>query len=648
MSIRNVRRISQIFFLLLFFHFCVVASVGERWWELRGWPVNWLIQLDPLAALGVLLTTGTVYSGLLWSLLTLVLTFFLGRFFCGWVCPFGSLHHFFGFLGRKGKPVSSRAAANRHRPAHGIKYLLLAFFLSAAAVNLLAFPVQAAGFGATAGAGLALLPALAAWLGAQRFKNLPGLRRGLLFGAALCVVFAVFGMLVPEGDLVTGSLQTGLLDPLPFLYRSVNLVILPALDGGIHALWKTGRFHTGAWTLGIALLLALLANFWIPRFYCRFVCPLGALFGLCARWSLWRIGKTAGECSECRLCETDCEGGCEPFGRIRWHECVLCMNCLYRCREGVIDYAVTPSQGGEVTSPDLTRRSVLTSMVAGAALVPVVRLGGNTAAAWNANLVRPPGALPEARFVERCIKCGQCMRICPTNILHPALTEAGVEGFWTPVANFRIGSSGCQVNCIACGQVCPTAAIRPLSLEEKRGRGEFEKAGPVRLGTAFVDRGRCLPWAMDRPCIVCEENCPVSPKAIFTREIYRTIRDGARLVEEVRGYSLRLGGTPLEPGALSGGDFYVRPHGRGSESRRRIVGNDASSLKVESGAQGAKRAFSSARKVWIEVRLKRPFVDPKLCIGCGICEHECPVAGRRAIRVTAENESRNAEHRMLP
>jgi len=40
-------------------------------------------------------------------------------------------------------------------------------------------------------------------------------------------------------------------------------------------------------------------------------------------------------------------------------------------------------------------------------------------------------------------------------------------------------------------------------------------------------------------------------------------------------------------------------------------------------------------------------VDPAQCIGCGVCEHECPVKGRRAIRVTAENETRQARHRLL-
>jgi ferredoxin len=49
----------------------------------------------------------------------------------------------------------------------------------------------------------------------------------------------------------------------------------------------------------------------------------------------------------------------------------------------------------------------------------------------------------------------------------------------------------------------------------------------VRIGTAFIDQGRCLPWAMGTPCMVCEEFCPTSPKAVWTREQEVMVRDRA-------------------------------------------------------------------------------------------------------------------------
>ena len=166
-----------------------------------------------------------------------------------------------------------------------------------------------------------------------------------------------------------------------------------------------------------------------------------------------------------------------------------------------------------------------------------------------------PGTLPEEEFLARCIKCDACLQVCPTNVLQPAGLQGGFEGLWTPVLDMRM--EYCDIQCTLCGHVCPTGAIERMTPEERA-------AGPVQIGTASYDRGRCLPWAMDRPCVVCEEVCPVSPKAIFTREETITKRDGT------------------------------------------------------------------------VVTLKRPYVDPKLCVGCGICEHECPIRGPAAIRVGAQ------------
>jgi len=275
--------------------------------------------------------------------------------------------------------------------------------------------------------------------------------------------------------------------------------------------------------------------------------------------------------------------------------------------------------------------------------VPVVRLAGLLNQNWNPGVVRPPGALAEKDFLERCLKCGQCMRVCPTNVIQPATLEAGLEGLWTPLLNFRVGTSGCQLNCIACGNVCPTAAIRPLALDEKLGRGEFAERGPVRMGTAFMDRGRCLPWAMNELCIVCQENCPVSPKAIYVREEFRAIRDGARTITAAAD-RLTLDGAALRPGALGTGDYFVRLENATGGERPLIVDNSSQALKI-TGSWAETPAVGS--RIFIEVRLQKPYVDPARCTGCGVCEHECPVSGLRAIRVSAENESRDKRHSLM-
>jgi ferredoxin len=575
MRIVTVRRISQIFFLAVFLWFCITATLGANWWQLRGWPINWLLDLDPLTSLATVLATGTLYATLTWGLVAIALTLFLGRFFCGFACPLGAINQASGWVARRGLNLAGRVEANRHRWPQSLKYYLLAFLLALA------------------------------WM---------------------------------------GSVQTGIIDPLPLLHRSVNLALAPLADPG-GALSDGPRFYASTWLIGVVFLGVVGLNLVLPRFFCRFVCPLGALFGLLGRFSPWRIGKTADKCGDCRICEEYCEGACRPSGQFIAGECVLCMNCLHRCPASRVTFANKPSAAGEVGLPDLSRRGFIVAG-SGLLLASLWEVGGLAGAGRDAGLIRPPGALDEARFLARCIRCGQCMRICPGNIIQPALLEAGLQGLWTPAINYRIGRSGCQPNCIACGQVCPTAAIRPLSLDEKQGLGEFAAQGPIRLGTAFVDRGRCLPWAMDRPCLVCHELCPVSPKAIFIRTGFETIRDGQALPARAQGPSVDLAAAITTALNLASGDYYLRPAGQPEAALRRITGMAGARLTLESPLAGEGLTAEGAR-VDIVVRLGRPFVDAARCIGCGMCEHECPVSGLRAIRVYSENESRSRAGRLL-
>jgi polyferredoxin len=576
MKIVTVRRVSQAFFFSMFLWFCIVSSVGEKFWQLRAWPINWFLQLDPLAAIGTILTTHTLYRPLLWALVTVALTIIFGRFFCGWVCPFGSLQHLVGFLGNRKTKLAKRIQLNKYRKAQCIKYLILIFFLFMAA-----FP----SIGAT--------------------------------------------------------LQTGLLDPIPLAARSFQL-LLSIADRTVNFVSATPRFYEGAWLILLIFFTAVLLNLLIPRFYCRFICPLGALFGILSRFAIWRIGKNQSECSNCKLCDRSCEGGCEPSSNIRISECVLCFNCRQDCKDQIISYQTTPSLAGEITNPDISRRGFMLSLTGGIVAVPAIRLSNELGSNWYHKVIRPPGALEEKEFLKRCIKCGQCMRVCPTNVLQPGGFVGGLENLWTPVLNNRIGSSGCQLNCVACGQVCPTSAIRPITLTEKLGESEFADVGPIKLGTAFFDRNRCLPWAMDKPCIVCEENCPVSPKAIYTEECFNTVRDGILTVKSAAGNTIEVE-TPIIPDTCATGDYYCAVE---DGARAKITANTENTITISFDVKFEK--FPAAgTKIEIQVRLQKPHVDIEKCIGCGVCEHECPVSGKKAVRVSAEGETRSMDRKLL-
>jgi ferredoxin len=174
----------------------------------------------------------------------------------------------------------------------------------------------------------------------------------------------------------------------------------------------------------------------------------------------------------------------------------------------------TASEAGRASPPAVVgigvgRRTVLVAFASGLAAVPLLRTSPLHRAAPDPLRIRPPGALPEDPFLARCVRCGECMKVCPTNALHPAVTEAGAEGLWTPVLVARIGA--CQPGCTLCGQVCPTGALRHFTAARKLGADGHP---PLKIGTAQFDRGSCLPWVSNEPCSVCEEFCPTSPKAI--------------------------------------------------------------------------------------------------------------------------------------
>lgn len=387
----------------------------------------------------------------------------------------------------------------------------------------------------------------------------PGFRLKYYILAALLVLAAL------------GYLQTGLLDPIAFMERSFTAAVLPAVNQlGTGIYLQQPIFYGGAF-IGLLLILVIFANRFMTRFWCRYICPLGALLGVLARRAPMRIQRDVDLCIDCNKCLEFCQGGCDPHADLRVSECHVCMNCIEQCPTQALHYGLPRARSSQHLPLDINRRRVVETAVAGAVMVPILRGAVSAQTQPAPAVIRPPGSLPEREFQARCIKCAACMRVCPTNVLQPALLESGLEGLWTPILINQIGY--CEQNCVLCGQVCPTGAIQRISVAEKTGAPPFDK--PIKLGTAFYDHGRCLPWAMHIECIVCEEMCPTSPKAIWYKKVEIPNRDG---------------GT---------------------------------------------------------VTLKQPYVDPTLCIGCGICETKCPVEDKAAIRVTSVGETRSRANQMI-
>jgi polyferredoxin/ferredoxin len=609
MRITTIRILVQIvvFSLFLFFVFVTTFSNLNDYPMLMHW-VSKFLEIDPLVSIATALSTSTVYKGLIWSLLLLIPTLFLGRIFCNWICPYGIIHHFVGWVFNT-RNAKERIESNRYRPLFAFKYYVLVFMLIAA---------------------------------------------------------------------VFGALQIGLLDPICLLHRSFTGSLLPAMNmpeavqKGVGPLPAAGavKYHQLGWLIGLVILFFVSMNLVIPRFFCRVVCPLGALLGVLSRFAVWRIERDPNKCTDCDLCLQSCEGASDPHTQLRKSECFVCFNCIEDCPHDALSFRFIPKKSHEVTNPDVPARRAVFAAVVGVLFYPFTKASGKSTRDFSTQAIRPPGAVEEQEFLERCIKCDQCIRVCPTNVLQPAGFEAGIEGLWTPVMNFRMGY--CQLNCTACGQVCPTGAIQRLSVDQKLGFEPLPEAlggtGPVKLGTAHYDLGRCLPWSKNIPCVVCEEVCPTSPKAIHSEYKQLLIRDGKKQVLFATPVSVTVADYP-KPGAAFGepstfrldqfrGDqtttYHVEIiHRDGTSENHRILRNDADTLIIgeldENGSvrQGGRFATEPKRGAVaaINLQFKVPKIDTALCIGCGICEHECPVVGdRRAVYVTAEGETRSENY----
>ena len=188
----------------------------------------------------------------------------------------------------------------------------------------------------------------------------------------------------------------------------------------------------------------------------------------------------------------------------------------------------------------LSRRRVLQASGIGLAVAAVAAIDPGRKIATAAPvrlsspfLIRPPGSVPEDEFVDRCTRCGACMKACPTNGLQPAIHEAGIEGFWTSILVPRIGC--CTQECNACGEVCPTDAIRPFKIADKP---------KIFIGTAIIERDQCIAWNADKKCLVCDEYC--SYKAIVWK-----VRDGYKrpFVDEKKctGCGICESACPIQP-----------------------------------------------------------------------------------------------------
>ena len=446
-----IQALSLLLFTLLF------ALANYR---LPDWlPADIYLRLDPLLGLSAILAGRTWVPRAAWGLVLLVATLLLGRFFCSYVCPLGAILDFLDrpLFGRVKRRTLESDAALRN-----VKHVVLILFVAAA----------------MAGSSLVYLLDPIALL-------------------TRTFTFALFPPFVGLVNLVLDAVR-----PVAEAMRWMRIATLSYAQPVFYMSLVTFLIFAGIVALGRL----------VPRFWCRYLCPLGALLSLLS--PLGRLRRTVGpECPACGVCQNACPmGAALDEGGTRVAECIQCRTCVAACPQDLVTFPASPHALATGTSerPDLSRRGFLYSVAGGAGLGFAVQQSPFTPLQNKQQLIRPPGALPENEFLTTCIRCGECMKSCLTNTLQPTLWESGLAGLWTPKLDMRFAA--CEQECNVCGKVCPTQAIRSLDLEEKTH---------AKLGTAVLKKETCLVWAQDKLCLICDEICP------YDAIVFRTI-DGFR------------------------------------------------------------------------------------------------------------------------
>jgi polyferredoxin len=441
---------------LLFF---LVLFLSAQYPYEHGFPSDLFLRFSPLIPLFNFIDNLNFPFIFLPAFLILVASIFFGRFFCGWICPLGTSLDIFDRL--------FKTPSNK-KSARFSKFRWLKFGILMGTVVMAIFSMHI-------------------W---SYFDPLA------IFMRICAILFYPIFTLFTEASLIFSTKMPFLETPGYILYDLFKNNVMP----------HSQSFFQGVFGIILLTLIIFGLEKLSKRFWCRNICPAGAFMGLLSQIRPYEriVGDT---CPLCNKCQIECKMNAIPEGNIKETnkvECIECFNCGEKCppKSKSITYRFrwTPYR----SIPDFSRRQFIGSAFTGILTLGLVGIGYKHKTSTG-KLIRPPGAIPENDFMDKCIRCLACVRICESNgkCLQPAGFENDITHLWTPIAVMREGY--CEYNCNLCGQICPTDAILPLSLEQKK---------KTPMGLAYFDKNLCIPFVRHEDCIVCEEHCPTPDKAI--------------------------------------------------------------------------------------------------------------------------------------
>lgn len=403
-------------------------------------------------------------------LFLVALTLVFGRVYCSVICPLGVFQDVISWVA--GKQKKNRF---RYSPAlRGLRYGVLGVFILALVAGV--------------HAGVALLAPYSA------------------YGRIVSNLFAPFWQ---WGNNLLAALAERM-DSYAFYETEVWLKSLPA-------------FIIAAITFIVLIILAWRGG----RTYCNTICPVGTVLGFISRYSIFKPVIDTSACNGCGLCARNCKASCinPQVHEIDYSRCVACMDCIDKCKQGAIKYVSKtgkerhkPAQTAVSEQTGNSRRNFLSVSALFAATTFLKaqekKVDGGIAAIEDkkvperATPITPPGSQDARNFAMHCTACQLCVSVCPNQVLRPS---GSLVKLMQPEVSYERGY--CRPECTKCSDVCPTDAIRSISI--------FEKSS-TQIGHAVWIRKNCIPLTDGVDCDNCARHCPAGAIQMVASEPEKT------------------------------------------------------------------------------------------------------------------------------
>ncbi len=383
----------------------------------------------------------------------ILFTFIFGRFYCSGICPLGTLQDIFIFISKKNqikRRFEYRISKNIVRFVLFVIFLILFFNRSNILINVF-----------------------------EPFS---------MFGKIAVNIFKpVFSMLQ---------------DIFVFILDIFHIYLIPG--SSIHSINISVLILSSILLISIGLISLLKG-----RWYCNNICPVGTILGFISKYSLFNVFIDENKCIKCLACEVVCKAECidSQSKKIDRSRCISCFNCIDQCDKKAVTYTYNKRNKDESVISKSKRGFILFFITTVASLFFNKILLFSRTITKSRKIkklfpVTPPGSVSVKHFTQNCISCHLCVSKCPNNVLLPSVFDYGLSGIMQPKMDYSHGF--CAYDCNICSQVCPTDAIKPISID---------KGKLIQIGTVTQIKMNCIVYSNGKECGACSEHCPT--KAVY-------------------------------------------------------------------------------------------------------------------------------------